>query len=339
MQPRFDDLKSRLAEIHDLRRAQEILFWDQTVMMPPGGGAVRGAQVTTLDRIAHEKFISDEIGTLLDDARRLRAGAGLRLRRREPDPHDAPRLGEGAPRPGRAGRRDDRRGRGRPRRLGESAGRERLRALPPPPRARGRAEAPLRRVLRGLRRAVRRPPRRLRAGDEDGRGAPGLRRPEGRARAADRRDRLGRGRRRVHGRPLADRRAERLLAEDHQALRLRRVVRPARPDRAPVRGQLGHAGHPPDDALQGGRHHVDLHGDARVRARALRARRLAVARAHAALPRRLLGAARVAEPDVGEHRRPQPRPSGTTSTRRSRRRSPRRSATSTRSASTARSTA
>ena len=35
-------------------------------MMPPGGSAVRGAQVTTLDRIAHEKFISDEIGTLLD---------------------------------------------------------------------------------------------------------------------------------------------------------------------------------------------------------------------------------------------------------------------------------
>jgi len=66
MQPRFADLKSRLAEIHDLRRAQEILFWDQTVMMPPGGGAVRGAQVTTLDRIAHQKFISDEIGTLLD---------------------------------------------------------------------------------------------------------------------------------------------------------------------------------------------------------------------------------------------------------------------------------
>jgi carboxypeptidase Taq len=67
MQPSFDDLKSRLAEIHDLRRAQEILFWDQTVMMPPGGGPVRGAQVTTLDRIAHEKFISDEIGTLLED--------------------------------------------------------------------------------------------------------------------------------------------------------------------------------------------------------------------------------------------------------------------------------
>ena len=166
----------------------------------------------------------------------------------------------------------------------------------------------------------------------------GLRRPQGGARTADRRDRLGRGRRRVHVRPVAGRRPARVLARDHQALRLRRVVRAARPDRAPVRGQLGHAGHPPDDALQGRRHHVDLHGDARVRARPLRARRLALARADAALPRRLLGAARVAEPDVGEHRRPQPRvlelllpvvPGGVPGGA---------SATSTRSASTARST-
>ena len=66
MEQRFADLKGRLAEIHDLRRALEILFWDQTVMMPPGGDSVRGAQLTTLDRIAHEKFISPEIGELLD---------------------------------------------------------------------------------------------------------------------------------------------------------------------------------------------------------------------------------------------------------------------------------
>jgi carboxypeptidase Taq len=65
-QERFDELKSRLAEIHDLRRALELLFWDQTVMMPPGGGAVRGAQLTTLDRIAHQKLVSDELGELLD---------------------------------------------------------------------------------------------------------------------------------------------------------------------------------------------------------------------------------------------------------------------------------
>ena len=306
MEEPFAELKTRLAEIHDLRRAQEILFWDQTVMMPPGGGSVRGHQVTTLDRIAHQKFISDEIGTLLDDLSGLRAGARLRLGRREPDPHDAPRLGEGESRSRRPRGRDDRRRRRRARRVGEGASRERLRPLPPPPRARGRAEAPLRRVLRRLRRAVRRPPRRLRAGNEDGRGAPGLRRPEGRARAADRRDRLGERRRRLHGRPVAGRRAARLLTEDHRAVRLRPIVRAARPDGASVRRQLGHPGHPPHHALQGRRHHLDLHRDARVRSRPLRARRLAVARAHAALPRRLVGAARVAEPAVGEHRRPQP---------------------------------
>ena len=44
MEQRFAELKTRLAEIHDLRRAQEILFWDQTVMMPPAGAPVRGAQ-------------------------------------------------------------------------------------------------------------------------------------------------------------------------------------------------------------------------------------------------------------------------------------------------------
>lgn len=66
MHERFAELKTRLAEIHDLRRAMEVLFWDQTVMMPPGGSEVRGHQVTTLDRIAHEKFVSSEIGDLLD---------------------------------------------------------------------------------------------------------------------------------------------------------------------------------------------------------------------------------------------------------------------------------
>jgi len=67
MRERYEELKARLATIHDLRRAQELLFWDQTVMMPPKGGPVRGAQLTTIDRIAHDLFVSDEIGRLLDD--------------------------------------------------------------------------------------------------------------------------------------------------------------------------------------------------------------------------------------------------------------------------------
>jgi carboxypeptidase Taq len=74
MNERFDELKTRLAEIHDLRRSLELLFWDQTVMMPQGGGAVRGAQLTTLDRIAHEKFVADEIGELLEGLREHEQG-------------------------------------------------------------------------------------------------------------------------------------------------------------------------------------------------------------------------------------------------------------------------
>ena len=67
MEERFAALKARLAEISDLRQAQEMLYWDQTVMMPPGGGPARSAQLTTLDRIAHEKFVADEIGELLEE--------------------------------------------------------------------------------------------------------------------------------------------------------------------------------------------------------------------------------------------------------------------------------
>ncbi len=67
MNERFAELKTRLAEINDVRHAQEVLFWDQTVMMPPGGAPVRSEQLTTLDRIAHSRFIDDETGRLLDE--------------------------------------------------------------------------------------------------------------------------------------------------------------------------------------------------------------------------------------------------------------------------------
>jgi carboxypeptidase Taq len=61
------ELKARLAEIHDLQKAVELLFWDQTVMMPPGGAAVRAEQLTTLGRIAHDRFVDEEIGRLLEE--------------------------------------------------------------------------------------------------------------------------------------------------------------------------------------------------------------------------------------------------------------------------------
>jgi len=64
---KFTDLKNRLHEIHDLRKIGGLLDWDQHVMMPPKGGAVRAEQSATLERIAHEKFISPDLGKLLDD--------------------------------------------------------------------------------------------------------------------------------------------------------------------------------------------------------------------------------------------------------------------------------
>jgi carboxypeptidase Taq len=67
----LEELKTRLAEIHDLQKAVELLFWDQTVMMPPGGAAVRAEQLTTLERIAHAKFVDDDIGRLLEELRPL----------------------------------------------------------------------------------------------------------------------------------------------------------------------------------------------------------------------------------------------------------------------------
>ena len=66
MNAAYVDLKERLAEIHDLQKTRALLAWDQQVLMPPGGGAVRAEQIATLDRIAHTAFVADEIGRLLD---------------------------------------------------------------------------------------------------------------------------------------------------------------------------------------------------------------------------------------------------------------------------------
>ena len=65
-QAAFDDLRARLAEIADLGKAAALLSWDQHVMMPPKGAALRAEQLATVGRIAHVKFIDPEIGRLLD---------------------------------------------------------------------------------------------------------------------------------------------------------------------------------------------------------------------------------------------------------------------------------
>jgi carboxypeptidase Taq len=64
----LDELRTRLAEVSDLSRAAGVLGWDQRVTMPPRGTESRAEQLSTIGRIAHERFTDDEIGRLLDAA-------------------------------------------------------------------------------------------------------------------------------------------------------------------------------------------------------------------------------------------------------------------------------
>src|ERR687886_764143 len=68
-QATFDELRARLAEIADLVKTAALLGWDQHVMMPPRGAAIRAEQLATVGRIAHQKFIDPEVGRLLDELR------------------------------------------------------------------------------------------------------------------------------------------------------------------------------------------------------------------------------------------------------------------------------
>jgi carboxypeptidase Taq len=68
---RLEQLRGRLAEVADLSGAASLLYWDQRVMMPPGGSASRAEALATLGSLAQERFIAPEIGELLDELRGL----------------------------------------------------------------------------------------------------------------------------------------------------------------------------------------------------------------------------------------------------------------------------
>ncbi len=53
---------SRFAEVADLRRAAELIEWDERVCMPRGGASIHGEMQATLRRLAHEAFTRDEMG-------------------------------------------------------------------------------------------------------------------------------------------------------------------------------------------------------------------------------------------------------------------------------------
>jgi carboxypeptidase Taq len=67
MKEELDELKKRFATVSDLRRAAAVLSWDQQTYMPPRGASARAEQLATLEKLAHEHFVADENGALLND--------------------------------------------------------------------------------------------------------------------------------------------------------------------------------------------------------------------------------------------------------------------------------
>jgi carboxypeptidase Taq len=61
----LDKLQARMGELTVLQTSAAVLEWDQQTNMPPGGAAIRAAQLSTLSRISHEMIVSKNTEDLL----------------------------------------------------------------------------------------------------------------------------------------------------------------------------------------------------------------------------------------------------------------------------------
>ena len=61
----LSELKDLMGEVRDLHAANAVLSWDEQTYMPPGGGPGRAMVLSTLSRLAHERFTGDRVGELL----------------------------------------------------------------------------------------------------------------------------------------------------------------------------------------------------------------------------------------------------------------------------------
>jgi carboxypeptidase Taq len=62
------ELRRRLAEVADLQSTSILLAWDQEIVMPATGGEWRALHRATLERLAHQRFVDDAVGELLESA-------------------------------------------------------------------------------------------------------------------------------------------------------------------------------------------------------------------------------------------------------------------------------
>ena len=74
-QKTINNLKERLGRVRDLSSAAHVLEWDQETYMPKGAVKARAYQIATLRQLAHEQFISEEVGDLLREVGEALKGA------------------------------------------------------------------------------------------------------------------------------------------------------------------------------------------------------------------------------------------------------------------------
>lgn len=68
MSSNYEKLLEKVHEINDIDKATALLSWDRETNMPKAGIGARVQQMTTLSRLSHSMFTSDEMGALIEAA-------------------------------------------------------------------------------------------------------------------------------------------------------------------------------------------------------------------------------------------------------------------------------
>jgi carboxypeptidase Taq len=63
----YDEYKTKMQKIADVKYASAVLQWDQETYLPPKGNESRGRQIATLSEIAHQQFTDKKVGELLNE--------------------------------------------------------------------------------------------------------------------------------------------------------------------------------------------------------------------------------------------------------------------------------
>lgn len=89
MQTTYEALEQRWAEIKDLEHGLAVLGWDQEVMMPSGGAALRAHTLATLTGVVHERRTANDLVQLVNRLHRKRKELKPQQRRGVELAHDA----------------------------------------------------------------------------------------------------------------------------------------------------------------------------------------------------------------------------------------------------------